>query len=225
MTEALMLAAAGGAMGAAAALLALLQVSNGRRSILKATANWTQMTTSKIVAVLAGLTVAAFACLATAVHEPDQTLLLTQYNTIEPANALSLLTTAPSVQSASGADEQDTTANSESSEAADRKDQALASLRDFASRIEDKRTRIASLGSDGAEAAALPDVDTMMERLRARLVGNPNDIKGWVTLGWAYANTGHYNESVTAYEEALKRDSENADIKSALDEVKNKAAK
>src|SRR5688572_7010185 len=59
----------------------------------------------------------------------------------------------------------------------------LASLKDY--------TR--SIGAEEPAPAAaasklLPDVNTMTERLAARLEAAPDDVKGWRMLGWSYFN-------------------------------------
>lgn len=96
---------------------------------------------------------------------------------------------------------------------------ALESLRDFAARINDKQQSIAALsdaGSQNADGATLPNVDTMITRLAERLDKNPDDVKGWTMLGWSYINTGRPEQAAQAYERALKLEPENAEIKQAL---------
>jgi cytochrome c-type biogenesis protein CcmH len=46
-----------------------------------------------------------------------------------------------------------------------------------------------------AAAKPLPDVNTMIERLAARLETTPEDVKGWRMLGWAYFNTARYEQA------------------------------
>jgi cytochrome c-type biogenesis protein CcmH len=53
-----------------------------------------------------------------------------------------------------------------------------------------------------AAGKLLPDVNTMIERLAARLETTPGDIKGWRMLGWSYFNTGHYKQAAAAYAKA-----------------------
>ena len=230
MTEELVLAAAGGAAGSLAVALVLLRGRSTRRFALNAAAAWTRASKPVSVAALIGVSAVALACLARARPEVDpRQLLAQQFQSLDRTGTTAmLLAQAPGAQTAAGNGEVDSPAGAaEADDAGDRKEKALASLRDFASRIEDKRTMIASLGSDSAttaQAAALPDVDTMMGRLRARLENNPDDLKGWMTLGWAYANTGQFVEAASAYEAALKLDANNAEIKTALDDVKSKAA-
>jgi len=86
--------------------------------------------------------------------------------------------------------------------------------------------------SIGAEAPAsgaaadelLPDVDTMIERLAARLEATPDDIRGWRMLGWSYFNTGRYHDAATAYAKAAALDPGSAEIKLAYEEAKAKAS-
>jgi cytochrome c-type biogenesis protein CcmH len=87
-------------------------------------------------------------------------------------------------------------------------------------------------GSTGTEeppsmAAAgklLPDVNTMIERLAARLETMPGDVKGWRMLGWSYAHTGRYEQAVTAYAKAMELDPNSAELKRSYEEAKAKAS-
>jgi len=77
----------------------------------------------------------------------------------------------------------------------------LASLKDY--------TR--SVGAEQPTSTApsgklLPDVNTMIERLVARLETAPGDVKGWRMLGWSYFNTGRYKQAATAYARAVELD-------------------
>lgn len=69
----------------------------------------------------------------------------------------------------------------------------------------------AKIGSPGAEsgAAAVPDVDEMVAGLERRLAENPNDVAGWQMLGRSYVHLKRYDEAVTAFEQALERDTGN----------------
>jgi tetratricopeptide (TPR) repeat protein len=95
----------------------------------------------------------------------------------------------------------------------------LARLKDYAR----------SAGSDEPAPMApagklLPDVDTMIERLAARLERAPADSKGWRMLGWSYFHTARYGEAATAYARALALDPSSAELKLAYDTAKAKAA-
>ncbi|MBI3437901.1 MAG: c-type cytochrome biogenesis protein CcmI [Proteobacteria bacterium] len=85
----------------------------------------------------------------------------------------------------------------------------------------------AARGADAAPAAAaaqsLPDVDTMIQRLRARLESSPNDAEGWRMLGWSYFETNHFPEAVDAYRRAVALAPQEASYKSALAEAVTQA--
>jgi tetratricopeptide (TPR) repeat protein len=70
----------------------------------------------------------------------------------------------------------------------------------------------------------LPDVNTMIERLAARLKTTPDDIKGWRMLAWSYFNTGHYRHAATTYARALELDPNSAELKLSYEAAKAKAA-
>ena len=86
--------------------------------------------------------------------------------------------------------------------------------------------------SIGAEASApeatasklLPDVNTMIDRLAARLETTPDDVKGWRTLGWSYFYTGRYQEAANAYAKAVELDPNSKELKFEYEEVKAKAS-
>src|SRR5262245_49169346 len=70
----------------------------------------------------------------------------------------------------------------------------------------------------------LPDVNTMIERLAARLETTPQDAKGWRMLGWSYFHTARYREAAAAYARAVELDPDSAELKLAHEEAKAKAA-
>jgi cytochrome c-type biogenesis protein CcmH len=78
--------------------------------------------------------------------------------------------------------------------------------------------------SMAAAGELLPDVNTMIERLAARLETTPEDIDGWRTLGWSYFHTGHYEQAATAYARAVKLDPSSAELKRSYEEAKAKAS-
>jgi cytochrome c-type biogenesis protein CcmH len=95
----------------------------------------------------------------------------------------------------------------------------LARLKDYA--------RSAETGEPASAAAAgklLPDVNTMIERLAARLETAPQDIKGWRMLGWSYFHTGRYEQAAAAYARAAELDPNSADLKLAYQEAKARAS-
>lgn len=96
---------------------------------------------------------------------------------------------------------------------------SLARLKDYAR----------SIGNEGASSTAapsnlLPDVETMIHQLAARLETAPGDVKGWRMLGWSYFNTGRFELAATAYARALKLDPNSAEIKASYEEAKAKAS-
>ena len=70
----------------------------------------------------------------------------------------------------------------------------------------------------------LPDVNTMIERLAARLETTPKDIEGWRTLGWSYFQTARYEQAATAYARAVDLDPSSAELKLSYEEAKAKAS-
>ncbi len=84
-----------------------------------------------------------------------------------------------------------------------------------------ERQREAS-ADDGGDT--LPDVTTMMARLRDRLAQQPDDVEGWVMLGRSAATLGDYDEAAAAYGRALALDGERAEVYAALGEVQVLAA-
>jgi cytochrome c-type biogenesis protein CcmH/NrfG len=75
-----------------------------------------------------------------------------------------------------------------------------------------------------ASDKALPDVNTMIERLAARLQTAPDDLKGWRMLGWSYFHTGRYEQAATALARAMELDSNSTDLKAAYEAAKAKAS-
>jgi tetratricopeptide (TPR) repeat protein len=95
----------------------------------------------------------------------------------------------------------------------------LAHLKDY--------TRSIGTEEPASRAAAgklLPDVNTMIERLAARLKTTPEDIEGWRMLGWSYFNTARYHQAATAYARAVELDPNSADLKLSYKEAKAKAS-
>lgn len=98
--------------------------------------------------------------------------------------------------------------------------QALQSLRAYVNSIDANRrpTPPQSLASNSVE---LPDVETMIAKLVAKLEKDPNDVNGWKMLGWSYLNTDRPDEAAKAYESALKLEPDNMEIKKALERTKS----
>lgn len=95
----------------------------------------------------------------------------------------------------------------------------LARLKDYA-----RSDRTEEPATAPAAGKPLPDVNTMIERLAARLEASPGDVKGWRMLGWSYFNTGHYEQAAAAYARAAKLDPNSAELKRAYEEAKAKAS-
>jgi cytochrome c-type biogenesis protein CcmH len=81
-------------------------------------------------------------------------------------------------------------------------------------------------GERPASAAAtvqpLPDVETMIEGLAARLESAPDDLKGWRMLGWSYFHTGRYELAAKAYAKAVAIDPDSVELARSYDEAKAK---
>jgi cytochrome c-type biogenesis protein CcmH/NrfG len=96
----------------------------------------------------------------------------------------------------------------------------------------DMLARLKDYAGSGAEEPAparatgklLPDVNTMIERLVARLETTPQDIKGWGMLGWSYFHTGRYEQAAAAYARAVELDPNSAELKTSYEEAKAKAS-
>ena len=78
--------------------------------------------------------------------------------------------------------------------------------------------------SMAAAGKLLPDVNTMIERLAARLETTPEDIEGWRMLGWSYFHTARYEQAATAYARAVALDPSSAELKLSYEEAKAKAS-
>ena len=95
----------------------------------------------------------------------------------------------------------------------------LARLKDYA-----RSTASEESPSPAAAGTRLPDVNTMIERLAARLERTPQDAKGWRMLGWSYFHTARYREAAAAYARAVELDPDSAELKLAHEEAKAKAS-
>jgi cytochrome c-type biogenesis protein CcmH len=94
----------------------------------------------------------------------------------------------------------------------------LARLQDYARSIGSGQPVPAA-----APADLLPDVNTMIERLVARLDATPEDINGWRILGWSYFHTGRYKQAATAYAKAVQLDPNSAELKLSYEGAAAKA--
>ncbi len=77
----------------------------------------------------------------------------------------------------------------------------------------------ASTSAFTGSAQSLPDVDTMIERLRARLDESPADAEGWRMLGWSYFETNRFDDAVAAYRRATAIAPQNGSYASGLAEA------
>ena len=100
----------------------------------------------------------------------------------------------------------------------------LARLNNYTRSIGAEEPASKAPASTVAAGKMLPDVNTMIERLAARLKTTPDDIKGWRTLGWSYFHTGHYQQAATAYARAVELDPNSAELKGLHEEAKAKAS-
>lgn len=97
--------------------------------------------------------------------------------------------------------------------------ETLASLRTYARSIGAEEP-----ASMAAAGELLPDVETMIERLAARLQTTPRNADGWRMLGWSYFNTGRYEQAAAAYARAVELDPGSAELKLSYEEAKAKAS-
>lgn len=95
----------------------------------------------------------------------------------------------------------------------------LARLADYA-----RATGIDEPEPKVANSDSLPDVDTMIGRLAARLEETPNDVRGWRMLGWSYFQMARYVQAASAYAKAATLDPGSAEIKTSYEEAKAKAS-
>ncbi len=91
----------------------------------------------------------------------------------------------------------------------------LARLKDYTRSIGTEKP-----ASMAAAGKLLPDVNTMIERLAARLETTPEDIKGWRMLGWSYFHTARYKQAATAFAKAVELDPNSAEHKLAYEKAK-----
>ena len=82
-----------------------------------------------------------------------------------------------------------------------------------------KAPRPAAASAPSQSAAELPDVETMIGRLAARLAAKPDDADGWRMLGWSYFNVQQPAKAVEAYARAVALQPQVAALKSAYGEA------
>lgn len=95
----------------------------------------------------------------------------------------------------------------------------LAGLKNYAGSI-------ATDGPASAAAASQPrhDVNSMIERLAARLQTTPDDVEGWQMLARSYFHTARYEQAATAFARAVELDPNSAELKRSYEEAKAKAS-
>jgi cytochrome c-type biogenesis protein CcmH len=110
-------------------------------------------------------------------------------------------------------------ASSHSASGSDEDGEMLASLTDYTRSIGAEEP-----ASPPADGKLLPDVNTMIERLEARLATAPEDVKGWQLLGWSLFQMQRYEQAASAYSKALALDPSSAAIKRSYEEAAAKAS-
>jgi cytochrome c-type biogenesis protein CcmH len=83
----------------------------------------------------------------------------------------------------------------------------------------DARSAAPQAAGASAQMQNLPDVDTLIERLRARLEREPADATGWRMLGWSYFATDRFDEAVSAYRNAVNIAPDTAEFQSGYGEA------
>jgi cytochrome c-type biogenesis protein CcmH len=101
----------------------------------------------------------------------------------------------------------------------DLKDEAVERLKHYTGSVGSDKP-----SSKPADGKPLPDVNTMIDKLAARLKTAPGDLKGWRMLGWSYFHTGRYKEAASALAKAVELDPGSAELKLAYEEAKAKAS-
>jgi cytochrome c-type biogenesis protein CcmH len=196
------------AIGTAATLLAtilfLLRAEfQGRRPVIAFTRRWVATTSRISGLVLALLSAVAVACFA---HIADG-----QWNDSGGASASGGFDSQPLQTTSAGLDD--------SPDAG----QSLEALRAYADQV-DGSPKLTAGAAPGSNSVSLPDVDTMIAKVIARLEKQPNDVNGWKMLGWSYLNTNRPEEAAKAYESALKLEPGNAEIMKGLEAAKSAQA-
>lgn len=98
-------------------------------------------------------------------------------------------------------------------------DALLARLTSYASSIEAEEPASVRTGGE-----LLPDVNTMIQRLAARLESASDDVNGWQMLGWSYFHTGRYEQAATAFLRAVELDPTSAELKLSYEAAKARAS-
>ena len=67
-----------------------------------------------------------------------------------------------------------------------------------------------------AQPAPEPDVDSMVQRLEARLAANPNDVAGQIMMARSYSALGHSDKALKAWNKVLELEPGNAEARGNL---------
>lgn len=98
-------------------------------------------------------------------------------------------------------------------------DETLANLKHYAGAIGASSTTASAVpGKD------MPDLETMIARLAARLEVSPQDIDGWAMLGRSYFHTARYSQAAAAFGKAAALDPSSAELKALYEDAKAKAS-
>jgi cytochrome c-type biogenesis protein CcmH len=99
--------------------------------------------------------------------------------------------------------------------AASSADPDVAQLQDYLNFSAPRRPEAANMSRPGG----LADVESMIERLAARLQTVPEDAEGWRMLGWSYFNTGRAAKAAEAYARAVALQPQSPELTSAYGEA------
>ena len=83
------------------------------------------------------------------------------------------------------------------------------------------RTHATSVGQD---AASSMDLEALVVRLADRLEKSPEDLEGWILLARTYLSLEQFAEAAKGYQQALRLEPDNADLRAAYAEVLTLAA-
>ncbi len=96
----------------------------------------------------------------------------------------------------------------------------LSRLENYARFIETETPAAAA-----APRELLPDVNTMMDRLTARLEASPDDATGWRMLGWSNFHLERYEQAAVAYAKALELEPTSEELRLSYEEAVAKASR
>ncbi len=90
---------------------------------------------------------------------------------------------------------------------------------DFPYAGRDAAARTAAATAAGITPEQRTEVEDIVARLAERLIGEPEDLKGWLLLGRSYVSLGRFTAAAGAYKNAAKMDKGNPDIAAELAET------